>query len=75
MSKAPYNFEFLGLSGGVAERDLEQRLTDRIVETLRAPGPGFAFVDRIQPEYAGRLNFYVAVDVLKRDFPHDTVAS
>jgi predicted nuclease of restriction endonuclease-like (RecB) superfamily len=109
VSKDPYNFEFLGLSGEVAERDLEQRLTDRIVETLRELGPGFAFVGRqvhlevgvddfyidllffhieqlryyvielktgrFQPEYAGKLNFYVAVvdDVLKRDFHHDTV--
>ena len=39
-AKDPYNFEFLGLSGEGAERDLEQRLTDRIVETLRDLGPG-----------------------------------
>lgn len=45
-AKDPYNFEFLGLCGDVAERDLEQRLTDRIVETLRGLGPGFAFVGR-----------------------------
>jgi predicted nuclease of restriction endonuclease-like (RecB) superfamily len=108
-AKDPYNFEFLGLSGEVAERDLEQRLTDRIVETLRELGPGFAFVGRqvplevegddfyldllffhveqlryyvielktgkFQPEYAGKLNFYVAVvdDQLRRPFHHDTV--
>ncbi|NKX51411.1 DUF1016 domain-containing protein, partial [Arthrobacter deserti] len=109
VSKGPYNFEFLGLPGEVAERDLGQRLTDRIVETLRELGPGFAFVGRqvhlevggddfyidllffhvgqlryyvielktgrFQPEYAGKLNFYVAVvdDMLRRDFHHDTV--
>ncbi|WP_258006584.1 DUF1016 domain-containing protein [Arthrobacter sp. AFG20] len=39
-----YNFEFLGLSGEVAERDLENALTSRITETLRELGPGFAFV-------------------------------
>ncbi|WP_298045656.1 YhcG family protein [uncultured Citricoccus sp.] len=108
-AKDPYNFEFLGLSGEVAERDLEQRLTDQIVETLRELGPGFAFVGRqvhvevegddfyidllffhieqlryyvielktgkFQPEYAGKLNFYVAVvdDHLRRSFHHDTV--
>ncbi|SFV24952.1 PDDEXK nuclease domain-containing protein [Micrococcus terreus] len=108
-AKDPYNFEFFGLSGEVAERDLEQRLTDRIVETLTELGPGFAFVGRqvplevagddfsldllffhveqlryyvielktgkFQPEYAGKLNFYVAVvdDQLRRDFHHDTV--
>lgn len=108
-AKDPYNFEFLGLTGEVAERDLEQRLTDRIVETLRELGPGFAFVGRqvhlevggddfyidllffhveqlryyvfelktgrFQPEYAGKLNFYVAVvdDLMKRDFHNETV--
>jgi predicted nuclease of restriction endonuclease-like (RecB) superfamily len=109
VAKDPYNFEFLGLSGEVAERDLEQRLTDQIVETLRELGPGFAFVGRqvhlevngddfyvdllffhveqlryyvielktgkFQPEYAGKLNFYVALvdDQLRRDFHHETV--
>lgn len=46
IAKDPYNFEFLGLSAEVAERDLEQRLMDRMVETLREFGPGFAFVGR-----------------------------
>lgn len=43
MSKDPYSLEFLGLTGDVAERDLEQALMDRIAETLRELGPGFAF--------------------------------
>ena len=43
IAKDPYSFAFLGLSGEVAERDLEQRLLDRMVETLRELGPGFAF--------------------------------
>ncbi len=46
MAKDPYNFEFLGLTGGVAERDLENALTSRITETLRELGPGFSFVGR-----------------------------
>jgi predicted nuclease of restriction endonuclease-like (RecB) superfamily len=45
-AKDPYAFVFLGLSGEVAERDLEQALMDRIVDTLRELGPGFAFVGR-----------------------------
>lgn len=84
-------------------------MTDRIVETLRELGPGFAFVGRqvhvevggddyyidllffhveqlryfvielktgkFQPEYAGKLNFYVAVvdDQLKREAHGQTV--
>ncbi|MEJ1191824.1 PDDEXK nuclease domain-containing protein [Pseudarthrobacter sp. CCNWLW207] len=109
VAKDPYNFEFLGLSGEVAERDLENALTSRITETLRELGPGFSFVGRqvhfdvdgddfyvdlvffhieqsryvvielktgkFQPEYAGKLNFYVALvdDVLRRDFHNETV--
>jgi predicted nuclease of restriction endonuclease-like (RecB) superfamily len=46
MAKDPYNFEFLGLSGEVAERDLENALTGRITETLHELGPGFSFVGR-----------------------------
>ncbi|MDJ0458576.1 PDDEXK nuclease domain-containing protein [Arthrobacter sp. NQ7] len=109
VAKDPYNFEFLGLSGEVAERDLETALTSRITETLRELGPGFAFVGRqvhfdvdgddfyvdllffhieqsryvvielktgkFQPEYAGKLNFYVALvdDVLRRDHHNGTI--
>ncbi|WP_454700008.1 PDDEXK nuclease domain-containing protein [Arthrobacter humicola] len=109
VAKDPYNFEFLGLSGEVAERDLENALTSRITETLRELGPGFAFVGRqvhfdvdgddfyvdllffhiehsryvvielktgkFQPEYAGKLNFYVALvdDVLRRDHHNETI--
>ncbi|MGK3957599.1 PDDEXK nuclease domain-containing protein [Arthrobacter sp. R4] len=109
MAKDPYNFEFLGLSGEIAERDLENALTSRITETLRELGPGFSFVGRqvhfdvdgddyyvdllffhieqlryvvielktgkFQPEYAGKLNFYVALvdDMLRRDYHNETV--
>jgi predicted nuclease of restriction endonuclease-like (RecB) superfamily len=109
VAKDPYNFEFLGLSGEVAERDLENALTSRITETLRELGPGFSFVGRqvhfdvdgddffvdmlffnieqsryvvielktgkFQPEYAGKLNFYVALvdDVLRRDHHNETI--
>lgn len=109
VAKDPYSFEFLGLSGEVAERDLEQALMDRITDTLREMGPGFAFVGRqvhfdvggddfcldllffhveqlryfvielktgrFQPEYAGKLNFYVALvdDRLRRKSHAETV--
>jgi predicted nuclease of restriction endonuclease-like (RecB) superfamily len=109
MAKDPYNFEFLGLSGEVAERDLENALTSRITETLHELGPGFSFVGRqvhfdvdgddyyvdllffhieqlryvvielktgrFKPEYAGKLNFYVALvdDMLRRDYHNETV--
>jgi predicted nuclease of restriction endonuclease-like (RecB) superfamily len=109
VAKDPYNFEFLGFSGEVAERDLENALTGRITETLRELGPGFSFVGRqmhfdvdgddfyvdllffhieqsryvvielktgkFQPEYAGKLNFYVALvdDVLRREHHNETI--
>lgn len=38
MAKDPYNFEFLGLSGEVAERELENALTSWITETLQELG-------------------------------------
>ena len=109
VAKDPYAFEFLDLSAEVAERDLEQALMDRIVETLRELGPGFAFVGRqvhfdvggddfyldllffhveqlryvvvelktgrFQPEYAGKLQFYIGLvdDKLRRPAHWPTV--
>ncbi|POH66025.1 MULTISPECIES: PDDEXK nuclease domain-containing protein [Cryobacterium] len=95
IAKDPYVFDFLELTDQAAVRDLEQSLMDRIVETLRELGAGFAFVGRqvhfdvggddfyldllffhvvqlryvvvelktgkFQPEYAGKLGFYIAV--------------
>jgi predicted nuclease of restriction endonuclease-like (RecB) superfamily len=46
IAKDPYVFDFLDLTDEAAERDLEQALIDRIVETLRELGAGFAFVGR-----------------------------
>lgn len=46
LAKDPCVFDFLDLTGEVAERDLEQALMDRIVDTLRELGTGFAFVGR-----------------------------
>ena len=46
LAKDPFVFDFLGLSGPVAERELEQALMDRIQQTLAELGRGFAFVGR-----------------------------
>ncbi|NQX04470.1 DUF1016 domain-containing protein [Rathayibacter sp. VKM Ac-2856] len=109
LAKDPYVFDFLDLSQDAAERDLEQALTDRIVDTLRELGAGFAFVGRqvhfdvdgddfyldllffhvdqlryvvielktgrFQPEYAGKLGFYIALvdDRLRRPVHAPTV--
>ena len=46
IAKDPYVFDFLTLTSEAAERELEQALMDRIVDTLRELGSGFAFVGR-----------------------------
>lgn len=46
MAKDPYVFDFLGLTGQVAERDLEQAMMDRLQQVLLELGHGFAFVGR-----------------------------
>ncbi|WP_105034878.1 PDDEXK nuclease domain-containing protein [Cryobacterium aureum] len=46
IAKDPYVFDFLNMTEDAAERDLEQALMDRIVDTLRELGTGFAFVGR-----------------------------
>jgi len=59
VAKDPYAFEFLGFSGEVAERDLEQALLSQIVETLQELGPGFAFVGRQVHLDVGGDDFYI----------------
>ena len=109
LTRDPLVFEFLGLSGQVAERDLEQALMDRLTQTLLELGHGFAFVGRqyhldvdgddfsvdllffhveqsryvvvelkvgrFEPEFVGKLGFYVAVvdDKLRRAHHAPTV--
>lgn len=46
LTKDPYALQFLAVDSDVSERELEQRLGDRILETMRELGPGFAFVGR-----------------------------
>lgn len=46
LTRDPYTLSFLAIDGDTAERELEARLVDRIVETLHELGPGFAFVGR-----------------------------
>lgn len=37
----PYALDFLAIDSDASERKLEERLVDRIVDTLRELGPGF----------------------------------
>jgi predicted nuclease of restriction endonuclease-like (RecB) superfamily len=46
LTKDPYVLDFVALDGDAAERELEQALVERIIDTLRELGAGFAFVGR-----------------------------
>ncbi|MCS5735798.1 PDDEXK nuclease domain-containing protein [Herbiconiux daphne] len=46
ITKDPYVLDFLAVDGDAKERELEQALVDRIIETLRELGEGFAFVGK-----------------------------
>ncbi|WP_338145554.1 PDDEXK nuclease domain-containing protein [Cryobacterium lactosi] len=59
IAKDPYVFDFLELTEDAAERDLEQALMDRIVDTLRELGTGFAFVGRQVHFDVGGDDFYL----------------
>ena len=59
IAKDPYVFDFLDLTGEAAERELEQALMDRIVDTLRELGSGFAFVGRQVHFDVGGDDFYL----------------
>jgi predicted nuclease of restriction endonuclease-like (RecB) superfamily len=46
LTRDPYHFDFLGLTGRIAERDLEDGLVGQLERFLRELGRGFAFVGR-----------------------------
>ena len=46
ITKDPYALGFLAVDSDISEVELESRLVERIIETLRELGPGFAFVGR-----------------------------
>jgi predicted nuclease of restriction endonuclease-like (RecB) superfamily len=46
ITKDPFALGFLAIDSDASERQLEERLVERIIDTLRELGPGFAFVGR-----------------------------
>ncbi len=79
--KSRYNLEFLGVKRRMKERDLEQRLIERVQQFILELGYGFCFIGRQyrlalgQKEYFVDLLFYhrflktlVAVDLKVRGF-------
>jgi predicted nuclease of restriction endonuclease-like (RecB) superfamily len=81
MLKSRYNLEFLGLKQRMKERDLEQRLIERVQQFILELGYGFCFIGRQyrlalgEKEYFVDLLFYhrflkalVAIDLKVRGF-------
>ena len=59
LTKDPYALQFLAVDGDATERELEQRMVDRILDTMQELGPGFAFVGRQVHLHVGASDFYV----------------
>ncbi|MFB8189173.1 YhcG family protein [Microbacterium sp. NPDC055988] len=59
LTKDPYALQFLAVDGDTSERELEQRMVDRILDTMRELGPGFAFVGRQVHLEVGDSDFYI----------------
>lgn len=59
ITKDPYALHVLAVDGDATERELEQRMVDRILDTMRELGPGFAFVGRQVHLEVGRTDFYI----------------
>jgi predicted nuclease of restriction endonuclease-like (RecB) superfamily len=57
--KDPYIFDFLTLSGGAHERELEQGLVDHVQKFLLELGVGFAFVGRQVHLEVGKEDYYL----------------
>ena len=60
--KDPYNFDFLTLTEGYREKELEDALTDNITKFLLELGQGFAYIGRQQPIMIGQKE--MAIDLL-----------
>ena len=60
--KDPYNFDFLTLTEGYREKELEDALTDNITKFLLELGQGFAYIGRQQPIMIGKKE--MAIDLL-----------
>lgn len=59
MLKDPYNFDFLTLTEGYKEKELEKVLTDNLTRFLLELGTGFAFVGRQVPIQVGESSYYI----------------
>jgi len=79
--KDPYNFDFLTLTEGYREKELEDALTENITKFLLELGQGFAYIGRQQPIMVGtkemvmdllfyhmKLRCYIVIDLKVDEF-------
>ena len=59
MMKSRYNLEFLGIGGAMKERELEDRLIERLQRFILELGYGFCFVGRQYRLALGRKEYFV----------------
>ena len=57
--KDPYSFDFLAISEGYKERELENLLTANITKFLLELGHGFAYIGRQVPIKIGKKDFFI----------------
>lgn len=57
--KDPYNFDFITLTEGHKEKELENALTSNITEFLLELGQGFAYVGRQVPIMVGKKEMFI----------------
>jgi predicted nuclease of restriction endonuclease-like (RecB) superfamily len=57
--KDPYNFDFITLTKGYQEKELEDALTSNITKFLLELGQGFAYVGRQVPVMVGRKEMFI----------------
>jgi predicted nuclease of restriction endonuclease-like (RecB) superfamily len=57
--KSSYNLEFLGIGRAVKERELEDRLTERLRDFILELGYGFCFVGRQHRLALGRKEYFI----------------
>ncbi len=59
MLKSSYNLEFLGIGRAVKERELEDRLIERLKEFILELGYGFCFIGRQHRLTLGRKEYFI----------------
>jgi predicted nuclease of restriction endonuclease-like (RecB) superfamily len=59
MLKDPYNFDFITLTEGYREKELEDALTANMTKFLLELGQGFAYVGRQVPVEIGQKDFFI----------------